>query len=77
MEAPPLHALKCPARRPRGINTYTRCGCLVVPGEDYAYCHTCGTFFRVIREEGKPVILKKIDKKQILFQWLLCEYEEQ
>jgi hypothetical protein len=72
---PPLHAIKCPAKRPRGVNMQCRCGCVVIPGEDYAYCHSCATFFRVIRGKGL-MKLKKIDKKQVEFLWLLCEYEE-
>ena len=72
---PPLHAVKCPAARPRGLNKSSTCGCVVVPGEDYAYCHTCGTFFSVIRQSGKELKLKKIDKKQIQFMWIVCSYE--
>jgi hypothetical protein len=73
---PPLHAIKCPERRPRGLDQKARCGCVVIPGEDYAYCNRCGTFFRVIREPGKELKLKKMDKNEIKFMWILCSYQE-
>jgi hypothetical protein len=75
MNYPPLQAVKCPKVRPKGNRADTRCNCMMIPGKDFSYCSKCCTFFRVIREAGKPLRLIEIDKKKIRFMWLLLEYE--
>jgi hypothetical protein len=75
MTHPALQAVRCPRLRNKGGRHDTLCNALVIPGKDYAFCHKCSAFFRIIRVPGKPLKLIDIDKDEIRFMWLLLEYQ--
>jgi hypothetical protein len=75
MTHPALQAVRCPRLRNKGGRHDTLCNALVIPGKDYAFCHKCSTFYRIIRTQGNPIKLIEVSKKNIMFMFLLCEYE--
>lgn len=73
MSNPPLLAVKCPNTRRKGLNTNAICNNLLMVDGPYAYCYHCCQFYVVEHPPDALLRLKGIDKKQIVFKWLICE----
>jgi hypothetical protein len=70
-----LEAIKCPSKRFRVGRGNILCNGLVIVGKHYAHCPKCGIFYEVDHEEEGVVMVKKIEKENINFKWLIFRFE--
>ena len=67
-----LVCIKCPCKRKKPEflgGEESLCNALVVIGKEYARCPKCNVFFKVSYDEDENIILKKIEKEKLVFEF--------